>query len=325
MVWRYVLSFVLAPCLGAWEAPSTCIVVDGQNILARNLAAIYPAFFALEGDTTVSYAPAPGGRRTVAAAEISGWARSRGLTMQAQEGACFERAGFARTAKDYQEAIRTELRPSKATAEIEVLDFYSHILPPGRLELPTAGAALPPLEHPETAFIWRGHLITSDGVAYPVWARVRILETQIIVRAARDLPAGTILEARQLTSAPQMWNPLLAADSEPLSFYVGKSLRRSLSGGSPLYPRLVEVPPIIRRGDKVRVTVVNGSAHLELEASANGSGYLGDSVLLTNPAGSKNFRAIITGPGRAEIILNLFREQAKRGTAPAPLAGKGSS
>lgn len=322
---RYIfLSFVLASSLGASAAFSDCIVIDGPNIEARNLASIYPAFLALDGNTMLSYAPAPGSRRTVSAPEISSWARSRGLVTGARDGACFERAGFTRTANDYREAIREQLKVT-AGAEIEVLDFYSRVLPPGRLELPVAGAAVPPPDHPETPFIWRGQLISSDGGSYPVWARVTILANRNVVRPVRDLPAGAILEAQQLTSAPERCNPLRPGDSQPLSFYIGKSLIRSVTKGSRLDPGVVQDPPAVRRGDKVRVSVVNGSAHLELDAFANGAGNVGDSILLRNPAGSKYFRAIITGVGRAEVLLNGSDGEAKSRTAVQTFLGKGSS
>jgi flagella basal body P-ring formation protein FlgA len=298
------LAAVLASSLRASAERSTCIVVDGEYILAKNVASAYPEFLALAGDTTLSYAPAPGHRRPVSAIEISDWAQSHGLATHAEKGSCFERAGVALTGKNFQEAIRNQLKGSTGGIEIDVLDFYSHVLPPGRLELPLSGAALPPPDHPETVFLWRGQLISSGGASYPVWARVRVVEKRDVVRAVRNLSVGTILESEQLTSTLEQSSPLRSADSESLSFYVGKSLTRSVTKGSRLDSGLVQRAPAVQRGDKVRVAIVSGSARLELDALADATGYAGDSILFRNPSGSRHFRALITGAGRAELILN---------------------
>ncbi|HWF47520.1 MAG TPA: flagella basal body P-ring formation protein FlgA [Bryobacteraceae bacterium] len=302
---------------------STCIVVDGESILAKNVASVYPEFLALEGGMTLSYAPAPGDRRSVSAIEIAGWAQSHGLVMHAKEGACFERAGAVLTAKDYREAIREQLKATTIGIEIDVLDFYSHVLPPGRLELPVSGAALPPRDHPETVFLWRGQLISSGGASYPVWARVRVVAKRDVVRAVRNLPAGTILKSEQLASALEQDNPFRPDDSEPLSFYVGKSLTRSVTRGSRLDSGLVQQAPAVQRGDKVRVAVVSGPAHLELDALADATGNVGDSILFRNPSGSKRFRALITGARRAELILNSSGGDTKDRTAVQTFASKG--
>jgi flagellar basal body P-ring formation protein FlgA len=324
MLRYFLLTAALAPSLWASAERSVCIVVDNEYVLAKDVASVYPEFLALDGDTALSYAPAPGGRRSVSAIEISGWAQSHGLHMHAQEGACFERTGVTLTSEDYRKAIRRQLNMSTGEAEVDVLDFCSHVLPPGRLELPVSGAALPPRDHPETAFLWRGQLISSAGASYPVWARVRILGNRNVVRAVRDLPAGAILDSQELTSALEKCNPFRPGDVKPLSFYVGKSLTRSLTRGSRLDPGLVQDPPTVQRGDRVLVAVVSGSARLELEALADASGYVGDSILFRNPSGSRHFLAHITGVGRAELILNSAGEDMKHRTAIQTLASKGN-
>ncbi|HEX4230644.1 MAG TPA: flagellar basal body P-ring formation chaperone FlgA [Bryobacteraceae bacterium] len=324
MLQHFLLSAVVAASLQASAERSTCTVVDGEYILAKNVATTYPKFLALEGDTMLSYAPAPGSRRSVPATEISGWAQSHGLAIHAKEGTCFERAGVTLTAQDYREAIRNQLKGTISGTEIDVLDFDSHILPPGRLELPVSGAALPPPDRPETAFLWRGRLISSGGASYPVWARVRVVGKRDVVRAVRNLAVGTILKPDQLTSAMEQGNPLGRDDSEPLTFYVGKSLTRSVTRGSRLYRDLVQHAPAVRRGDNVRVAVASGLAHLELDALADAAGYVGDSIQFRNPSGSGHFRALITGPGRAEIFVNIPDEDTKHRTPVPTFASRGS-
>ena len=97
MIRHLLLTAVLASSLSAGTNPSTCIVVDGEYVSAKNMAPSYPVFQTLSAETTLSYAPAPGNRRVVSAIEISSWAQSHGLTANVAEAACLERAGIALT------------------------------------------------------------------------------------------------------------------------------------------------------------------------------------------------------------------------------------
>jgi flagella basal body P-ring formation protein FlgA len=151
------------------------------------------------------------------------------------------------------------------------------------------------------------------------------LAKQDVVRAVRNLPAGSILEAEELTSASELVNPIQPGNSEPLAFYVGKSLTRSVTVGSRVAAELVQEAPIIQRGDKVQVSVINGSARLELEVLADTAGYVGDSIFFSNPSGSRRFRALITASGRAELLLNGSAGDSKRRTANPTSSKKGSS
>jgi flagella basal body P-ring formation protein FlgA len=317
--------FVLAASVEAWSSSSTCIPVDGEYILARHVVPRYQEFQTLDGDLTLSYAPIPGGRRTVSAAEISNWAASHSLKVSARESACFERTGIVLTADDYRNAIRGDLAADTGQVKIEILDFYSRVLPPGRLELPVAGAALPPDEHPETAFLWRGTLVSSSGPSYPVWARVRVTAMRSVVRVIRSLPSGAVLDPGDIRAAVEQCNPFRLPDSEAPTFYVGKSLVRSVRGGSALEIRMVQEPPVVRRGDKVRVAVLSGSARIEMEARADVPGNVGDSISFTNPSGAKRFNAVITGPGRAEIVVDGLAGNRSRRTTVQTFEPKGNS
>ena len=325
MLRYFLVAFVLTLSLKAGDITSNCLVINGAYVAAKDISPAYPEFSVLADDTTLSYAPAPGSRRIVSATEIEGWGKTHAVKVNARRGVCLERAGNQLTADDYRRAIRDQLKPNEGAAEIELFDFYSRVLPPGHLELPLAGAALPPTDHPETAFLWRGQLIATDGGSYPVWARVRVSAKRELVKTVRNLPAGTTLEAEQLTSSPAQCNPLRVTAFEPLSFYIGKSLTRSVAGASRLDPSMVQDPPTVQRGEKVRVAVVSGPAHIELEAFADGPGYVGDVVAFSNASGSRHFRALITGSGQAEIVLNGSMDEPSHRTTVQRFATKGTS
>ena len=83
----------------------------------------------------------------------------------------------------------------------------------------------------------------------------------------------------------------------------GRLLRRSLRAGTPIQTSWLEMPKEVNRGDKVRVEVRSGSAHLEMEGRAEASGSVGESIPVSNPASKKAFRARIEGKGRVSVGL----------------------
>jgi flagella basal body P-ring formation protein FlgA len=64
---------------------------------------------------------------------------------------------------------------------------------------------------------------------------------------------------------------------------------------------LLENPRDVMRGDTVRVEVRDGGAHLELEATAEGSGAFGEIISVLNPISKKRFPARVEGKGRVSV------------------------
>src|SRR5208282_472496 len=76
--------------LGLWTAMS-CLPLEGDRILARDLAAATPAFALWPPETELGYAPAPGLRRVLRAAELRRLASRQGLDGGAMADVCVER------------------------------------------------------------------------------------------------------------------------------------------------------------------------------------------------------------------------------------------
>ncbi len=87
-----------------------------------------------------------------------------------------------------------------------------------------------------------------------------------------------------------------------LSDAIGARLRRSVAEGEPITSAVIEVPPLVRSGDAVRVIVRVGAVEAEGRGTASGSGYIGDIVRVINSGSRRPLKARITGPGQVEII-----------------------
>jgi flagella basal body P-ring formation protein FlgA len=279
---------------------AACVVVDGDRILARHLSEVDRAFSALNPDLVFSYSPTVGKKRVISGSEIVRWAAANGIGLLQKESVCFERTGHALKIEEIITAIKRSL-VMEQSVQIDVVDFCKEVLPPGKLDFKVEDASLPLIGHPDVPVLWRGDFVATGGTHYPVWARVRVLVLRKAIRAKQDVRAQSVIEADQLEETQSLQSPLRPGSTEDISSYVGKIAKQTVPRGSILEARLVQPRPAVERGSVVRVDVFSGTAHLQFEAFANSSGCIGDAIVLTNPAGSKRFRGVVTSSGRVEI------------------------
>lgn len=82
---------------------------------------------------------------------------------------------------------------------------------------------------------------------------------------------------------------------------IGLVARRDIAAGEPLTQAVVQMPPVVRSGDAVALTVIAGSVKVTAKATAAASGFDGD-VIRVIPEGGKALRARITGRGSVEVV-----------------------
>jgi hypothetical protein len=75
------------------------------------------------------------------------------------------------------------------------------------------------------------------------------------------------------------------------------------SGGAPSRTArsATPIPPAVRRGDKVAVSVTTGSVLLTFQSEAESSGRIGDSVIVRNPANGNRFVARVQDQGKVMV------------------------
>ena len=87
-----------------------------------------------------------------------------------------------------------------------------------------------------------------------------------------------------------------------LADIVGARPRRAVAAGEVMTAALVTVPPVVRSGDEITVTVTSGPVQVSGTGRASGSGHVGDEIRVTRPGSRQVLRARITGPGEVEIL-----------------------
>lgn len=104
----------------------------------------------------------------------------------------------------------------------------------------------------------------------------------VVPLASRRIPRGEILSPQDLTLRTMELSGLprgVVLDPQAL---VGKRTKTSLSLGSPFRWDQVEVPPVVKRGDRVRIVVMTQNLRIQALGEVLEEGRIGDTVRVRN-------------------------------------------
>jgi flagella basal body P-ring formation protein FlgA len=284
-----------------------CTIVEGDRILAGDLARALPVFAALDPDQFVAYTPVPGLQRVMSPGQLHRLARRHGLPDSPMAAVCFERATEVLAAQRVVAALRSALDAPEA--KVELADFSRQPVPRGELEFRRAGLASPRNTRPDEPVLWRGVVRYGDRRSVSVWARVRIRASRRQVIALRDLAPGQPIQAQDLTE--QQVEAFPAADPPITSIEqaAGSLPRRAIKAGQPLYAAFLKIPNDVDRGEMVSVEVTSGAARLWFEARAETAGRKGDPVYVRNPISGRRFTALVEGKGKVVVRVENHRRK----------------
>jgi flagella basal body P-ring formation protein FlgA len=143
-------------------------------------------------------------------------------------------------------------------------------------------------------------ILTADGKRVgSVVARIEV--TGDARRARRPVARDQEITADDVeTVRVEMTNVLLRRMPEAAAI-VGARARRDIVAGELLTTALVEIPPAVRSGDEVEVSVTVGAVRVSGPGRASGSGQVGDTIRVSTPSSRRLLSARIVGRGAVEI------------------------
>jgi flagella basal body P-ring formation protein FlgA len=273
--------------------------VEGDRILARDLAAALPEFASAPAEALVGQAPLPGARRTFHVAELHALAHRFGVTLSSEQDICFEWPSApldrARAVAAMQESLAIP------GVRIEIEEAIGDRVPAGRMEFPLTSLGTPSPTGPGAPVLWRGGVVYGDGHRFAIWARVAIAAPCQRLMAAESLRAGRPIEARQIRATASTCFPIAGKQFPTAAQIAGMTPIHSIAAGSELRPELLAPPNDVNRGDAVHIEVRSGAARLLLTARAVTGGRSGDTISVRNPESNKTFQARVTGKGAAIV------------------------
>jgi len=277
---------------------AACLAVNprSDHITAGDLAASVPEFAPVAAETPVALAPTPGIRRVLYRADLERIAARLNVTVTAPSDVCFERR---LTPRD-ESTIKAAMQRSLPQARIAVLNYKKTPAPEGELEFP-----LLTLYRTPSGQWWKGFIRYGSNHRFSVWARVQVETTATRMVATGTLSPGQPVTPDQVRLETREEFPVEGDWAAAVDEIVGRIPRRRIAAGTSLLRSWFDGKKDVARGDKVRVDVWSGAAHLEIEGTAQGSGAVGQSIPVLNPDSKRRFQARVEGPGRASVRRDL--------------------
>ncbi|HUJ22447.1 MAG TPA: flagellar basal body P-ring formation chaperone FlgA [Bryobacteraceae bacterium] len=280
-------------------AAAACIVVDGDQVRARDLAGVIPAFRVVPGDFSLGYAPAPGAQRGLHGAELTRVLRHYQPGGAELGDVCVARAMEPLTPERLLAALAAAV--ANPRARIDLVDWSRYPVPRGEIHfLPSA---LPLPRGSDAPVVWRGYVNYGTSRRFAVWARVRVALDVPRVTAREALPAGKPIAPAQLAVSTVEIFPFQPRPAATIAQVAGRAARRSIPAGTTIFENLLEPGEDVHPGDPVTVEVRSGRARIALECRAESAGRRGDLIPVRNVSSGKTFRARVEGPGKAILAL----------------------
>ena len=281
-----------------------CHGVEGDALLGRDLAAADPQFAGVPGDARLGYAPMPGSRRTLSAAELKRLGAGYGVNGEFHD-LCFEYPTRQLQSGEILEALRDGLKVDGS--DIQVTEFSLYAAPKGDIVFPLSGLSRPSPLRADEPVIWRGYVKYAGGRKFSIWAKVRLRVTETRVVATEDLAAVALpVAASQLRVETVTGFPSLQPFASTVAQIAGHRLRRAVRQGAPVSLDAVDAGSdgerAVNRGEAVEVEVDAGPAHLKFEGRAESGGVMGEIVTIRNAKSGKTFAARVVGKGKVEVV-----------------------
>jgi flagella basal body P-ring formation protein FlgA len=279
-----IALFALSGCIG--------LAPDSDQIRARDLAAVLPAWATVPGDTAVTPAPLPGVERVLRVADLRRLGARWNLDGGSERDVCFA----IPVSQPDPARILAAMQRQLPEARIEILEASRQPVPDDAFEFPLTG-----LHATEGGGYWNGFVSYGHGQRFVVWARVKVAVSTTHVVATQDLKPGQPIDAGQLRVETVQGIPGVGGFLTAIAAGVGRTPRRAIAAGTALRPEWLEAPKEIQRGETVQVEAIHGGVHLHLEGVAQTSGALGETISIENSVSKRRFIGRVEGKGKVLV------------------------
>ena len=276
-----------------------CLTVEGDRILARDVAVLIPEFAKVPKTEVIALAPLPTVRRVMSGGELVRAARKFGVEIVAPVDVCFETPTELLTGAEVLEQIKAAI--GMEGAEVELIEFSRYAVPVGELSFPRSGLNIHPLLTDQSIVFWRGKVTYGGTKSFAVWARVRIGILRERLVAAERITAGTAITAEQVRVERVKQFPLQEQPATTAADVAGQVARRTIPAGQAITAALMMHPKEVLRGSEVAVVVNTDGAKLSLPAVAESSGRIGETVALKNPGNGRTFHGVVSGKNQVLV------------------------
>jgi len=131
----------------------------------------------------------------------------------------------------------------------------------------------------------------------------RVLVSRKVITTAREVPRGRIIGRQDLVQVTRQSFALRADDFNALNQIVGKRATRTIPAGRVVTRRMIEIPPVVRKGDRVIIKAENHSFEITALGRVLGDAHAGEQVKVVNVSSGKEIFATVVGPGQVRVTF----------------------
>jgi flagella basal body P-ring formation protein FlgA len=197
-------------------------------------------------------------------------------------------------------AIERAVQERMGDVRVEVVEMTGPRLSNPESRIPNPGLVAIPEPGSRLGRVVRFILVAGQTRLGSVVATLHV--TGSAVRSSRAIARGEELEADTLEVMDVELKDILLGRLPTMADVVGTQARRDIRKGEVLTGAVVIVPPLVKSGDEVRVSVSTGVIEVTGVGRASGSGHVGDLIRVLMPSSRRGLNARITGPGAVEIV-----------------------
>jgi len=283
-------------------------VVTGPKIVLADIAVIQPADSAAEtlGQLPVAAAPAPGKSKEVHVVSVINSLRNRpeaaDADWQGSQTIVVERTGLVLTKERMQEIIAAYLQENASMLPKAAIRFASirtpddMTLPPGALSWKVTPSR--PGIVGSTSFTIALFIDGNPAGACTVRGRLELIAE--VLTAATTLRKGDVVTednvALQRQNISHIDNPLFVRED-----ILGKQVARTVAPGTILKAEHIVLPPVIREGEMVKISVQKGPMRLSANGLAKNDGRMGETIPVKNISSNKMIHCRVDGPGMVSV------------------------
>ena len=138
---------------------------------------------------------------------------------------------------------------------------------------------------------------------WKIYVPVSLAVYQPVVIAARALPRDGLLTADDVSLAERDIARLDYGFLSTVEDVVGHRLRRPVAAGEALTPGNLEMPPLVRRGQRVTVQARSGGLVVRMAGVAQADGIRGQVIEVKNLNSRRTVQAVVRSAQSVEVLL----------------------
>ncbi|MGI6657741.1 MAG: flagellar basal body P-ring formation chaperone FlgA [Desulfobulbus sp.] len=282
------------------------VQVAGQDLVLADIAEIEPANDEL-AQLPVGPAPAPGKSKKFNTATLASslQSRTRGETIswQGSQTVTVQRLGQQVSREELENMVNQYLQENQDMCPVSAECRFSLISGPKEVVVPTGTLSwqiTPSRQGSAGATSFSVALSVDDNDAGTCLLRGRVTVLAEVVVTTRPLRRGDVINAAGLSVQRQdiadVVRPVTDIDAP-----VGMLAARSIPAGSILVEDYVVSPPVVKKGDVVKIFARKNALRISTEGLAMRDGREGEVIAVKNISSNKMLRCRVDGPNTVSV------------------------